>query len=190
MIKRNLHKSGHLTGQPALLFPRPCRMARPGFLLPIHLHNMEKIENKPVYKCSHCGKLSLSLEGMTRHEKLCKKNPENWTNCASCVYLDRISVKIEGTSGERCESCPHYDWDAGCDREYCDGSQYTTDFICKKTGKRMYYRRKILAMPKAKAEEIIKRCECAMPCECEIIREENKQAEKQFDDIFSWFKVN
>lgn len=151
---------------------------------------MEKIENKPVYKCSHCGKLSLSLAGMTRHEKLCKKNPENWTDCASCVYLDRISVKIEGTSGERCESCPHYDWDAGCDREYCDGSQYTTDFICKKTGKRMYYRRKILVMPKAKAEEIIKRCDCAMPCECEIIREENKQAEKQFDDIFSFFKVN
>ena len=148
---------------------------------------MEKIENRPVYKCSHCGKLSLSLAGMTRHEKLCKKNPENWTDCASCEYLDRISVKIEGTRGERCKSCPHYyePWDNDCDREYCDGSLYTTDFICKKTGKRMYYRRKILAMPKAKAEEIIKRCDCAMPCECEIIREENKQAEKQFDDIFS-----
>lgn len=153
---------------------------------------MEKIENKPVYKCSHCEKLSLRLAGMTRHEKLCKKNSENWTDCASCVYLDRISVKIEGTSGERCKSCPHHDWECGCNRDtlYCDGSRYTTDFICKKTGKRMYYRRKILAMPKAKAEEIIKRCDCAMPCECEIIKEDRLQAEKQFDEAFALLKAN
>ena len=135
---------------------------------------MEKIENKPVYKCSHCGKLSLSLAGMTRHEKLCKKNPENWTDCASCEYLDRISVKIEGTIGVRCKSCSHHDpWENYCDIENpqdCDGSLYTTDFVCRKTGKRMYYRRKILAMPKAKAEEIIKRCDCAMPCECNKIK--------------------
>ena len=148
---------------------------------------MEKIENKPVYKCSHCGKLSLSLAGMTRHEKLCKKNPDNWTDCASCGYLDRITVKIEGTKKVRCQSCPHYDLEGGCylkNQQYCDGSQYITDFICRKTGKRMFYRRKILAMPKAKATEIIERCDCAMPCECEIIREEKQQIQQQFDDIF------
>ena len=130
---------------------------------------MEKIENKPVYRCSHCGKLSLSLAGMTRHEKLCKKNPDNWTDCVSCEYLDKISVKVEGTIGVRCKSCTYYDpWYNDCCRDYCDGSQYTTDFICKKTGKRMCYRRKIFAMPKAKAIEIIKRCDCQMPCECDL----------------------
>lgn len=131
---------------------------------------MEKIENKPVYKCSHCGKLSLSLAGMTRHELLCKKNPDNWTDCASCEYLDRITVKLEGTRKKRCKTCPHYDrMENDCnleDTEYCDGSQYITDFVCRKTGKRMYYRRKIFAMPKAKAKEIIERCDCPMPCDC------------------------
>ena len=145
-------------------------MARPGFLLPIHLHNMEKIENKPVYKCSYCGKLSLSIGGMVRHEKLCKKNPDNWTDCASCVYLECIKTKVEGSEGERCRSCPNF-WGDSCYPEdtSCDGSLYITDFICKMTGKRLYYRRKILAMPKAKAEEIIKRCDCAMPCKCDVI---------------------
>ena len=54
------------------------------------------------------------------------------------------------------------------DPKYCDGSQYITDFVCRKTGKRMYYRRKIFAMPKAKATEIIERCDCAMPCKCDL----------------------
>lgn len=133
---------------------------------------MEKIENKPVYKCEYCGKLSLSLAGMARHEKLCKKNPDNWTDCASCEYLDRITVKIEGTRKERCKTCPHYDMEEDyCDLENpqdCDGIRYITDFVCRKTGKRMYYRRKIFAMPKAKAIEIIKRCDCPMPCECDL----------------------
>ena len=148
-------------------------------------NNMEKIEDRPVYKCSYCGKLSLSHGGMTRHELLCKKNPDNWTDCASCEYLDRVSKRVEGTSGERCKTCPHYDMEWGCDLEdtqYCDGDRIVTDFVCAKTGKRMYYRRKILAMPKAKAEEIIKRCDCPMPCECEVLKKERQQID---DDIFS-----
>lgn len=132
---------------------------------------MEKIENKPVYKCEYCGKLSFSLAGMTRHEKLCKKNPDNWTDCASCEYLDKVSKWVEGTSGERCKTCPHYIREWGCylkNTQYCDGSSLVTDFVCRKTGKRMYYRRKIFAMPKAKAIEIIERCDCPMPCECDL----------------------
>lgn len=140
---------------------------------------METITDKKVYKCEFCGKLSLSKGGMTIHEMNCKKNPKNWVDCASCDYLKSVRIKIEGSEGKRCYRCPnHYvDYVNGyseCMRndnaydDECDGSIYITDFICEKTGKKMYYEKKVRLMRKEKREEIIKRCDCAMPNECEL----------------------
>lgn len=152
---------------------------------------MKTITDKKVYQCEFCGKLSLGKGGMVVHEMNCKKNPKNWTDCASCEYLKIESRKIESSEGKRCKRCPHYDVDynnygyAECAKndDNCDGSLYITDFICEKTGKKMYYEKKVRMMRKEKREEIIKRCDCAMPSECEIIKKEREQEDNLFDEI-------
>ena len=152
---------------------------------------MKTITDKKVYQCEFCGRLSFRKGGMAVHEMNCKKNPKNWTDCASCVYLKVESRRIEGSEGERCSRCPNYyfEYDNGyseCtknDDYNCDGSIYITDFICEKTGKKTYYEKKIRMMRKEKREEIIKRCDCAMPNECEIIRKEREQESNLFDEI-------
>lgn len=152
---------------------------------------MKSIKDKTVYKCDFCGKLSLNKGGMTIHEINCKKNPKNWIDCASCAYLKVESHVIENTTGQRCKRCQYHYVDYGnygyseCtkDDDNCDGSLYITDFICQKTGKKMYYEKKVRMMKKEKREEIIKRCDCAMPCECEILKKEMEQEDKLFDEL-------
>lgn len=152
---------------------------------------MKTIKDKPVYQCDFCGKLSLGKGGMVVHEMNCKKNPKNWVDCASCDYLHPESHKIECSEGKRCPRCPHYyfEYDTGyseCtknDDYNCDGSIYITDFICEKTGKKMYYEKKVRMMRKEKREEIIKRCDCAMPNECEIIKIERDQPYSSIDKL-------
>lgn len=141
---------------------------------------METIQDKKVYKCSFCGKLSLSKGAMTVHEMNCKKNPKNCTDCASCVHLIHERKHLVGTEGQRCKRCPHHYVDYGnygyseCTREddNCDGSLYITDFICEKTGKKMYYEKKVRMMSKEKRKEIISRCDCAMPVKCDMFEDE------------------
>jgi hypothetical protein len=152
---------------------------------------MKTITDKKVYQCEFCGKLSLGKGGMVVHEMNCKKNPKNWTDCASCEYLKVESRKIEDSEGKRCKRCKYYDVDynnygyAECTKDdgNCDGSLYITDFICEKTGKKMYYEKKVRMMRKEKREEIIKRCDCAMPNECEILKKEREQEDKLFDEF-------
>lgn len=152
---------------------------------------MKTITDKKVYQCEFCGKLSLGRGGMVVHEMNCRKNPKNWTDCASCEYLKSVKTKVEDSENKRCYRCPHryIDYETGyseCTRndDYdCDGSLYITDFICEKTGKKMYYEKKVRMMRKEKREEIIKRCDCAMPSECEIIKREREQESDLFDEI-------
>ena len=47
----------------------------------------------------------------------------------------------------------------------------------------MYYEKKVRMMRKEKREEIIKRCDCAMPNECEILKKEREQEDKLFDEF-------
>lgn len=137
---------------------------------------METITNKNVYKCGFCGKLSLGKGAMVVHEMNCKKNPKNWIDCASCDYLKVEKILIEGSKGKRCKRCQYHYVDysnygySECAKgdDDCDGSLYITNFICEKTGKKMYYEKRIRMMPKEKRDEIIRRCDCAMPNECEI----------------------
>ena len=152
---------------------------------------MKAIKDKPVYKCDFCGKISLGKGAMVVHEMNCKKNPKNWVDCASCDYLKSESRKIEGSEGKRCSRCPHhyFEYDTGyseCtknDDYNCDGSIYITDFICEKTSKKMYYEKKVRMMRKEKREEIIKRCDCAMPNECEIIKRERDSIDKLLNSL-------
>lgn len=152
---------------------------------------MKTITDQKVYKCDFCGRLSLNKGAMTIHEINCKKNPKNCTDCASCEYLKVESHVLENTAGQRCKRCQYYDVDYGnygyaeCTKndDNCDGSLYITDFICEKTGKKMYYEKKVRMMKKEKREEIIKRCDCAMPCECEILKKEREQEDKLFEEL-------
>lgn len=152
---------------------------------------MKTITDKKVYQCEFCGKLSLGKGGMVVHEMNCKKNPKNWVDCASCEYLKVERRKIEGSEGKRCKRCQYYDVDynnygyAECTKndDNCDGSLYITDFICEKTGKKMYYEKKVRMMRKEKREEITKRCDCSMPNECEILKKEREQESNLFDEI-------
>ena len=113
------------------------------------------------------------------HEINCKKNPKNWVDCASCEYLKVESHLIENTRGQRCKRCQYYyiDYDnygySECTKEDsdCDGSLYMTDFICEKTGKKMYYEKKIRMMRKDNRENIMKRCDCAMLNHCDEYKE-------------------
>lgn len=137
---------------------------------------MQTITDKKVYQCEFCGKISLGKGAMTVHEMNCKKNPKNWIECASCDYLKVERIKVDGTESKRCYRCPHryLDFETGyseCvrnDDNDCDGSIYITDFICGITGKKMYYDKKVRMMSEQKREEIINRCDCAMPNKCEI----------------------
>lgn len=151
---------------------------------------MKSITDKTVYKCEFCGRLSLNKGAMTVHEINCNKNPKNWTDCSSCEYLKVEKIRVEGSESKRCCHCQHryFDWETGyseCTKngDDCDGSLYITDFICQKTGKKMYYEKKVRMMKKAKREEIIKRCDCAMPSECEILKKEREQENKSFKGI-------
>lgn len=137
---------------------------------------MKELKNKIVYKCEYCDKISLSKGGMTIHERCCKRNPENLTPCASCMFLLREEKIVPNTEGHRCKDCPHSYYNSFSEDNHpcgyeCNGSIIHTDFICEKTGKRMYYRKKVLMMRSDKRDAIMQRCDCAMPMECELHEE-------------------
>lgn len=139
---------------------------------------MEEIKDKVVYRCEHCGRLSFNKGGMMIHERGCKKNPENFTECFSCKFLSVDEIKINNTKGKRCMFCEHAyintspsggKYVEGCtygETDDCDGSIYATQFVCEKTGKRMYWRKRVINMKKKIKEEIMSRCDCCMPSEC------------------------
>lgn len=113
---------------------------------------------------------------MTVHEVNCRKNPDNWSDCFYCHYLIRESKEIEGTEGTRCHECQYNDYEDGCQCEDdCNGSLHETTFLCEKTGKKMYSKKRVYMMPKEKHDAIISKCDCPFPFECEIIRKEREE---------------
>lgn len=68
-----------------------------------------------IYKCEHCKKYSISASSISRHEKYCRKKPENMHKCFQyCKYLER---------------------DRAYDR---DTDSVRTIFTCLQTGNKMY----------------------------------------------------
>lgn len=76
-----------------------------------------------IYKCEHCGKKQFRKCDMSRHEKWCKKKPENKHKCFQfCVYLKKDTEEIEGTGNI---------WEER-------GNVTRCTFTCEKTMQRMY----------------------------------------------------
>lgn len=45
------------------------------------------IKHTTTYRCEHCRRLFEQRAAAERHEDRCKKNPDNFRKCFSCVYL-------------------------------------------------------------------------------------------------------
>lgn len=99
---------------------------------------MKIIENKPIYRCEHCGKLSLSQSGMQRHETACRKNPANWAACGGCAHLDVT-----------------YKW--------YDDKEVPCSFYCKLKNKRMYHSKVLRFANAERRNDIISGCDMVMP---------------------------
>ena len=57
---------------------------------------MKIIENQTIYKCEHCKKVMFRKCDMSRHEKWCKKKPENQHKCFEyCIHLNRERETID-----------------------------------------------------------------------------------------------
>ena len=59
-----------------------------------------KIEIKEIYKCEYCNKLYQLKHFCEKHEKICKKNPENDRPCFSCVHLSKKDVVVYEYCGD------------------------------------------------------------------------------------------
>ena len=134
---------------------------------------MKELNNKKVYQCEHCTRVSLSKAGIKTHEHYCKHNPNRQTPCASCKHLIKTVVKKD-ICWRRCQGCSYnyFEWDTGyseCtyDGDECPNPPKEVTFTCEITGKKMYYAHKLRGMRKEIKEAILSRCDCPMPCECD-----------------------
>lgn len=139
---------------------------------------MKELNNKKVYQCEYCTRVSLSKAGIKTHEHYCKHNPNKRTPCASCKHLIK-TVETREASLHDCHGCYHsyFEFDTGyrqcmADNGECDKDLKQVTFTCEVTGKRMYYAHKLRAMNKEIKEEILSRCDCPMPCECDLFEYE------------------
>lgn len=112
------------------------------------------LQEKSEYTNARSGLLFLfALKGVVDAENV---RPD----CSGCYYL-------------------YSEYDTGyshCEREWEDCPRQPKNFICTKTGKKMYYAYKVHRMRLEKRESIISRCDCQMPQECEWqLRKEDKQ---------------
>lgn len=140
---------------------------------------MKVLENTKVYQCEYCGRISLSQSGTKTHERFCKKNPNIPTpgaDCFSCSLLKVIDAENERPD---CRGCVYryFEYDTGyshCEKGWEDCPRQPKNFICTKTGKKMYYGYKVHRMCKEKRNAIISRCDCVMPqnCEWQEVKEE------------------
>jgi hypothetical protein len=135
---------------------------------------MEKLENKTVFKCSYCSKVSLSAGAIAIHEKYCRKNPNYNPPCLFCKHLERIKEERPSNHFD-CERCQYFRFDSevgyDCDFDDCVQEFHRTYFLCKKTSKKMYLYRKISRLYTKK--DIIESCDCPMPQECSDFEEKN-----------------
>lgn len=133
---------------------------------------MKVLENTKVYQCEYCGRISLSQSGTKYHERFCKKNPNIPTPGAACFSCSLLKVVDAENARPDCSGCYYLysEYDTGyshCERGSEDCPRQPKNFICAKTGKKMYYAYRIHRMRLEKRESIISRCDCQMPQECE-----------------------
>lgn len=51
-----------------------------------------RIEERKIFICDHCRKKMFGKGAMSKHEKLCSSNPENWRACSGCVHCEPETV--------------------------------------------------------------------------------------------------
>lgn len=126
---------------------------------------MKILKDVIIYQCEFCGKVSLSRGGLANHERFCRVKHEykDGSPCFGCKLLTTRNIKPEYDAA-RCLYCNHYDIIDGCLSDICIHPY--VDFVCRLSGKAMYYPPRIAARSKEIQEKIIKRCNCAMPKEC------------------------
>ena len=57
---------------------------------------MRIIENRKIYQCEHCGKVSLNAGALSQHEKKCHENPKNKPQCWEwCKHYTKTDEKQE-----------------------------------------------------------------------------------------------
>lgn len=78
-----------------------------------------KTEIKKVYYCEHCNKHMLSKGSMSRHERFCDQNPNNWHKCFKyCDHLIKTKELVPASEPEE--------------------SYYKTIFTCDALHKKIY----------------------------------------------------
>lgn len=130
---------------------------------------MKILKDVIIYQCEFCGKVSLSRGGLSNHERYCRVKHEykDGSPCFGCKLLTTRNVKPEEAEEDspRCFGCDYHDYNVGCCTSDICPTPYV-DFVCRLSGKAMYYPPRIAARSKEIQENIIKRCNCAMPKEC------------------------
>jgi len=59
-------------------------------------------EVQTIYRCEHCKKLYQLSHACLKHEKTCKKNPENARACFFCQFLDyEVATIYDGKGNEQ-----------------------------------------------------------------------------------------
>lgn len=55
-----------------------------------------KIKLQSIYSCDFCNRKMLGKGAMSRHEKFCNQNPNNWHKCFDyCIHLKKEHETIE-----------------------------------------------------------------------------------------------
>ena len=108
-----------------------------------------RVTNEKVYRCDFCNKAMVSAGVMGRHERMCKKNPNNKHKCFQyCKHLLREEIEIKNKFEED---------------KFFDISRGACTFRCKITGIEMHsYKLERYKMNASRCKKLIR-----MPLECE-----------------------
>jgi hypothetical protein len=107
---------------------------------------------KNVFYCDHCNKHMINKGAMSRHERFCTQNPNNWHKCFDyCEHLIKTNVLVK--SGD--EETPPV---------------YKTVFTCKELNKKLYS-----FLLEKKAPQYIDPDLERMPLQCDSFRNEEKE---------------
>jgi hypothetical protein len=110
---------------------------------------------RKVYQCEHCNRNMLSAGAMSRHEKFCTQNPNNWHKCFDyCDHLIKTKEKVCGMGDE--------------------GGSWKTIFTCSVLNKQLYSFKLEKSYP-----QFIGNLE-RMPLQCDSYL----NSEKESDDIY------
>ena len=115
---------------------------------------------KKVYYCDHCNKHMINAGAMSRHERFCNQNPNNWHKCFDyCDHLIKTSELVK--SGD--EETPPV---------------YKTIFTCKELNKKLYS-----YLLEKKAPQHIEPDMERMPLHCDSFKNSTEEGRNIYDEF-------